>query len=519
VNWRNGKCEWDGKVDRTVEFDDFVMVPNGDFVIQKDGKYGVLDKRGKTKLQPVYHQIEVGKGEYLIRINRNYQIYRADGTFLNLPYKHVEQSDWNSDVLWVTDYVNGQAKAGVIDWQGNVLIPLKYVHLAEEFENGILCFNWSDIEPIDICPTSGLNESGDFYYKGKFLRTATIVHLENDLIEYCVTDFHKGNDVESDEGYYLCGLMDTLGKDFFVPSYGSISSTREKGVFEVHYSESSSFVDLSGKTIVEPVLNIYDVQWLGNGLYATNALYDDNINEEGFYVMDATSGNRFIEYPVYEVISLWPDFRYFLVRGEYYCEVFDSRSKKSVSRIDILKFEQSCPYIGQYGTIDSAPNWIYIANDLSSALEPSEGLSRPIPDGGLKKSNPYIIQYVDGNLVLIDRLTGLIHAHYPKSCYQNDLGRYICINQNGKNTIVDANNKELNVNGDIENAGPISDSKFFYQVSKNGNKETFIYDSEKNKNVMQFPGECYGMDAYPHFYRIGSTPQFFIFEDGQLLKD
>lgn len=510
-NKYNLYCEWDGKVDRTVEFDDFVMVPNGDFVIKKDGKYGVLDKRGKTKLQPVYHQIEVGKGEYLIRINRNYQIYRADGTFLNLPYKHVEQSDWNGDLLMVTDYVNGQAKAGVINWKGKILVPLKYEMIDEFLGTGLI--GWVDNDELN--PDMSFGDLYNFY--GKFLRTAKrFGSVEDDLIEYCVANLEEGNTE-------ICGLMDTSGKDIFVPEYSSIYSTDEKGVFKVGYTESSSFVDRSGKTLLEPVHSNYYLEWLGNGLYVSR--FNDNmsisIDENNYvpraetYVLDARTGNRFIEHPVKDAFVLWPNKMYFIVRGDDYLEVFEIATRKSISKMSFREYDSPCEMI-----YPENYNEGYYKDDLSMNLESSPYL--PWCHSGYSvemKTMPFNYLNLGGNLLLIDNLTGKIHATYPQSCHSATLGKFNFINRNEKNVIVDENNKELNVKGDIDFAGPISDSKFFYVVSNNGNKETFIYDTEKNKNVMQFPGECYGTDAYPHFYRIGATPQFFIFEDGQLLKD
>lgn len=505
-NKYNLYCEWDGKVDRTVEFDDFVMVPNGDFVIKKDGKYGVLDKRGKTKLQPVYHQIEVGKGEYLIRINRNYQIFRADGTFLNLPYKHVEQSDWNGNLLMVTDYVNGQAKAGVISWKGKILVPLKYDMIDEYVGNSII--GWVDNDELD--PDMSYGDLYNFY--GKFLRTAKhFGPIEDDLIEYCVANLEEGSSE-------ICGLMDTSGKDIFVPEYNWIYSTAERGVYKVGYTESSSFVDRSGNTLLEPVHSNYDVNWLGKGLYVSNSPDDGGDFVEGsYFVRDAKSGEKFIEHPIKEAFDIVGGSKFFVVRGDDYIEVFDFDTRKSKSRMNIREFENGG--IGKWG--EERGEGIYSKNDLSVNLEVSPYFQIFSENGYFNRLEKSSFSFLDlaGNGVLIEKASGTIIAVFPQAGLFEKLGHYNWIYRDEKHVIVDDNNKELNVTGDIDFAGPISDSKFFYQVSKNGNKETFIYDSEKNKNVMQFPGECYGMDAYPHFYRIGATPQFFIFEDGQLLKD
>ena len=269
---------------------------------------------------------------------------------------------------------------------------------------------------------------------------------------------------------------------------------------------------------MEPVHNNYNIQWLGKGLYLSNSPDDaGNFIEENYYILDVNTGKRFIEHSIKEAFNIWFDSKYFAVRGDDYIEVFDFDTRKSKSRMNIREFD--IEGIGKWG--EDRGEGVYYKNDLSANLEVSPYFQMFLEDGyfsRLEKSN-FSFWDLAGNGVLIEKDSGKILAIFPQAGLFEKLGQYNWIYRNEKHVIVDDNNKEFNVKGDIDFAGPISDSKFFYVVSNNGNKETFIYDSEKNKNVMQFPGECYGMDAYPHFYRISSTPQFFIFEDGQLLKD
>ena len=117
---------------------------NENFIVKTtDGKYGIIDKEGITKVKPTYDAIEEinnDVGLYLVTTNGKQGIINQNGkTIVYQEYEKIGLEDTNEDKNVKNKYVlfdscipvKANGKWGLIDKDGNVIVPLEY--------NGIGC--------------------------------------------------------------------------------------------------------------------------------------------------------------------------------------------------------------------------------------------------------------------------------------------------------------------------------------------------------------------------------------------
>ncbi|MCT4541943.1 MAG: WG repeat-containing protein [Vallitalea sp.] len=102
-------------------------------IVEKDGKFGILDLSGNYIVDIKYDEIETIRTNSLIgKINGKKQILKLDGTLLiNENYDDVRVFNWRSDYI-----VTSNGKKGILKKNGDYLVTPKYDKICNFDKNG-----------------------------------------------------------------------------------------------------------------------------------------------------------------------------------------------------------------------------------------------------------------------------------------------------------------------------------------------------------------------------------------------
>lgn len=131
--------------------------------VQNGGKYGMIDKYGKTLLPIVYDDIKASQ-EGMRTLQKNGKWGFVDDNFkLVIPFEYEEWGFFKDGLA----IIKKNGKYGVIDKQNNTVIPFKYEYISE-FENG---FTWANLgDKYGIIDKTG---KPSFAFQPQKIQTAT----------------------------------------------------------------------------------------------------------------------------------------------------------------------------------------------------------------------------------------------------------------------------------------------------------------------------------------------------------
>ncbi len=111
------------------------------FVVEKTGKYGVLDMEGKTIIPLKYNQIDITGTCIYGEDESGTKVFDKEGKELNID-ENTSILNTNNDKYRIEiTSANGNILYGVIDNNGNTIIPQKYKYIEYLYENYFIASN------------------------------------------------------------------------------------------------------------------------------------------------------------------------------------------------------------------------------------------------------------------------------------------------------------------------------------------------------------------------------------------
>lgn len=135
-------------------------------------KWGLVDSEGKFILQPEYKSIVVSTDNRTLTLQHNdgqYEVIDIDGKVIVSKGKYSWIDSFDNGLARVNLYDGEKKKYGIIDEEGNEVLPLAYSNIWNFFKKNR---EWITIEAIDECSNKRV---GQF---NLFTRKATIPYAE-----------------------------------------------------------------------------------------------------------------------------------------------------------------------------------------------------------------------------------------------------------------------------------------------------------------------------------------------------
>lgn len=287
VSCTPARCSWE--TPKKVEGINYAIVEN-------DGKYGIIDNRGRLLIQPKYLSLSIQKNNQ----------FQADGVLINAYEQRIVGR--NDSVLIIKeDYesvemldnglllVSKNNLFGCINQIGTIIIPLKYKSLVyqnnlliavyydetdETYKRGVLDFQEKEIVPfckqIDEIKIESeiILYKQDWHWGAYTLQGQVICEPIYDHIVYVAHNLIKvgmdGKDYESYEDYYWedgehydftnynkysiinWGLIDNNGNVILPIEYRAIADKVINGLVEIRSNKKLGYVDITGRILLEP---------------------------------------------------------------------------------------------------------------------------------------------------------------------------------------------------------------------------------------------------------------------------
>ncbi|MEZ5004237.1 MAG: WG repeat-containing protein [Chitinophagales bacterium] len=145
-NGKLGQINKAGTVIVPIEYDETVEFSDGYFGVKKDGLWGFINEKGKLKIPLQFENTAVFKdGLCWVKKDGQLQLIDSKGQ-IKLNTSYTNANNYENGVAIV---VNEQSKYGVIDKNGNLILPLEYDYLNQIDDNTIIigyAENWSKLD-------------------------------------------------------------------------------------------------------------------------------------------------------------------------------------------------------------------------------------------------------------------------------------------------------------------------------------------------------------------------------------
>ena len=449
----------DKKIDETNEYKQVSRLDNGNFVVLQNNLIGMVDRKGKVILTPQFLKFEKTKSNFLAFGNNKYQLFNSSGTLIKeLNYKFIStlyNNNYKYCIVW--NLVNGIKKCGIIDSEGNEIIPVKYDYI-EEIKSGFLLYTKG--KPKNLCDL--VREDGKLIL-GK-IETA-----------YCNL-----------EGYYVfqrnnkSGVVSSSGKILVQPIYSYITID-EPNQFVVNSGNNQrSIVDSTGNELLRSG-NYNALYHISNGIYRVG-------DYESFNLYDAKSG-RYFGSSGYESVNSWSSPNYLILRKGKELEIIETATRKSIKKTNIEDHSSEDEYEGDgYDGDGEMSISEYSSTEFDEYLKPE--FSAPTTayiSGSYETSRPYSVSKYGnadelGNPILIDNTSGAATVYtnyYNVVPFTNEV---IGLQQNaeGLYKLVDLNNKTIKES--VIWASGLSDNEIVYNTNVGNSKTSYLLNTTTNKS-------------------------------------
>lgn len=294
----------------------YTPTQNNLYVIQKDGKFGYINNKGKIIIQPKYDNAkEFSDGLAVVSLIKNgdslYGYINEKGNIvINIKYPYA--LSFNEGLAPVASYTNNTKdnyKFGYINKSGNLVIDFKYTYCSS-FSNDLACFIATESLFDDPMGKLGyINKSGSIVVKPSFDMTITRSISFYDGIA-CVSKGgnrlfidSSGNNIFKERVFSdaynfsenLAGVKDNNNMWGFInkdgtyaikPAYEDINSFTN-GLASVKINGKWGFINKSGKYIIKPKYEDADIFSEGLAAVKVNQKWG-YINKSGKFVIKPT---------------------------------------------------------------------------------------------------------------------------------------------------------------------------------------------------------------------------------------
>lgn len=306
------------KFDSASVFDTFKNA-----IVKRNGKYGIIKTDGTFKVPLEYDFINYFDDNhafseyYNARRGEIYSIFNRDLKKIGESYQPV-YNDFSVNTPTLT-YKNLQGKKGIIDWQGNIIIPFEYDNLREiegtsllwaskgDF-NGIITEQGQTKIPIkykEIYSVYDKFDSEDQIGKLLFITDGTMIDINNNVVisgyDSIVPIYYNHNDLIVSKNKKF-GIIDINKKILLPLEYDEISNWVEYGPEGKHFIVKNGKYGLiekeTFKIIIPPVYDKFvqreDLIFAKKG--NKSGIIDLNNKEVCPFVFDETRPHKYFGY-------------------------------------------------------------------------------------------------------------------------------------------------------------------------------------------------------------------------------
>ena len=337
------------------------------FPVYTNGKWGVIDSRGNSIIEPTYDEYIVIPDSTQAIFICTYDVNYEDGTYstrvlnerneeLYTDYDHVEalENYDESNNLWYEDgilRVEQDGMAGIINTNGQLIVECQYdsiealkgvdnsllteqdgsYGIVDSIGNVIIENNYQSIEPLSNQYEDGYvveNSDGQF---------GLIGYSKEVILE---TNYDDIKNVHSDGQYYIVRegenweVIDREGTTYLAGDYDDILSVNNGNVI-VEDNNQYGIVSTDGTTLVEPQYDSIS--------YTTGNNY--KVEQDGKFGVINTSGEQLIEIKYSDInYRSVPNF-YEAVNEDYTSDLIDSNMSVRLSGVIVSEVNESDGYI------------------------------------------------------------------------------------------------------------------------------------------------------------------------------
>ena len=379
----------------TIDISDYVYFVNYD----KDGKVGVIDKTGKTIIEPQYSDVYIPnptKDVFICFTDEASKVVNGSGELILGEYENISALATSDSILLefekdVLKYKKGNMY-GLISIDGNVITPAVYDEITSlnERPGRILVKKDEKVGVIDtkgniVIPINYQAIKGDGYYSNQdgYLKAGYIVsektktgifygYYNNEgkkVIDLKYDSVERVPDDDSSSTYLIVmnnGRKGVYrdGKKIIDFKYESLNYSNLSNIFIVEKTGKYGFINRDGHVVLEPKFSSYEIA--GNYIYVTQddkkELYDINGN---FINNRANYSQIFeVENTHYFIGISSQDQTYKIISKEK--EIANNYKMISYLFDDYFSF---CDMNDKYGVIDAAKGTEVIPASYSSILK------------------------------------------------------------------------------------------------------------------------------------------------------
>lgn len=270
------------------------------FIVQKDGKQGVISIEGKEILEAKYDYILCTQNKITTKKDEIIQIYDKNGEKKQSNYENtIETANENYIIT-----IDNEEKFGVINKEGQVIIKNKYEYIEYAFENYFIVTENAKVGVIDINNGLGIDFKYDIIQKVKDKNALQAIISSKNTIEIYNNKLEKQTSIKEAILYTYDNYIKLISANDmkYLDNNGNIISNKEvlkeNKVYAYNKNGKWGFINDSDKIIVEPT---YDMVTEFNQ-YGYAGIKKDNkwgvVNTQGQIVVE----------PSYKIDFSEPDF-------------------------------------------------------------------------------------------------------------------------------------------------------------------------------------------------------------------
>ena len=410
------------------------------FPVYTNGKWGVIDSRGNTIINPEYDEYIIipdsTKAIFICTTNVNYE----DGTYDSIAINEkgeelftnydtveaIENYDSSNNLWYETGIlkVSQDGKYGIINTNGNQLVSPEYdsITALKGVSNSILTEKDGRYGLVDnvgsviieneydqIIPISDRYEDGyiveDSNNKFGVINYTKTVALQNNYDEI--------KQIYGNGRYYIVRegedwkIVDTDGTEYLSGEYDNIISINNENVIVENNNKYGVVAIADGKTLID--IN-YDSIAFGAG---NNYI----VSQDSKYGVINSDGNRLIDLTYSNIVYRTSANIYEATNDDYTSDLLDSNLQVQLSDVIVSEFNESDGYI----KVRAGNEYKY----YNFRFE--ERTSRDI----LSTNTIFLSQNEEGKYGFVDRNGNVVVNYvYDDACEQNDYG-YASVKQDG----------------------------------------------------------------------------------------
>lgn len=252
------------------------------FNIKSNGKYGCMNKEGKTVIEPKFDNIQCSEDNLIpIEINEKSGFVNQAGEIVLEPQFRLVRTGYSKYFSEDLAVVCVNSKCGFIDSSGNYVIKPKFDY-AENFSDGLAMVQIGAYDFLDFrlrdSKTVFINKKGEIQFEnekfipeskfsnglakvsvdGKFGFINTNGKFVINPQELGISDFSEDLAVFSTKNLYRFGYVDKSGKIIISQHFNQAGEFSE-GLATVMFENGKyGYIDRNGKTVIEPQFDVAD---------------------------------------------------------------------------------------------------------------------------------------------------------------------------------------------------------------------------------------------------------------------